>query len=112
MVYGPDRIQVPLPVRPRVSFLASPVLNLGERVGNLYLADKEGEEEFTSFDEETLGDVCFPGGDGHIQRAQIPGGAAGQTDLETLIDTSPVGVVVFDAKTGRPSRSTGKRQES
>lgn len=25
-----------------------------------------------------------------------------RTDLETLIDTSPVGVVVFDAVTGRP----------
>ena len=29
-------------------------------------------------------------------------GLRARTDLETLIDTSPVGVVVFDAGTGTP----------
>ena len=35
-----------------------------------------------------------------------------RNDLETLIDTSPVGVVVFDGKTGARRRSTGRRRGS
>ena len=70
---GLTEFSMPLPAGPKVSFLASPVLNLGERVGNLYLAEKEHESEFTDSDEETLGDVCFPGGHGHSQCAQVPG---------------------------------------
>ena len=41
-------------VGPAVSFLAAPVLHLGQRVGNVYLAEKEAGEEFTGEDEETL----------------------------------------------------------
>ena len=33
-----------------------------------------------------------------------------RADLEALIDTSPVGVVVFDARGGRCSRSTVRRR--
>ena len=35
--------------------------------------------------------------------ARIGTSLRARTDLETLIDTSPVGVVVFDAKTGAPA---------
>ncbi len=93
---------VPLPVGPRIPFLASPVLNLGERVGNLYLADKEGEEEFTSSDEETL--VMFASQAGMVisNARRYREEQRARNDLETLIDTSPVGVVVLDARTGTP----------
>ncbi len=92
----------PLPVEPPVSFLASPVLHRGERVANVYLAAKEGGGEFTCEDEETL--VMFAS-----QAALVIANARrhreeqkARTDLETLINTSPVGVVVFDARTGAP----------
>ena len=115
---GLAEFSVPLPVGESVSFLTSPVLNLGEHLGNLYLAEKEGEEEFTRSDEETL--VMFASQAGMVisnarrykeeQRARI--------DLETLVDTSPVGVVVLDAKTGAPisvnreaARIVGRLQE-
>ena len=99
---GFPEFSLPLPVGPKVSFLTSPVFNLGERVGNIYLAEHEGGEEFTLEDEETL--VMFAS-----QVAMVIANARryrdeqrARNDLETLIDTSPVGVVVFDAKTGAP----------
>ena len=93
----------PLAAGPVVSFLASPVLHWGERVGNIYLADKEHGLEFAREDEETL--VMFAS-----QAALVIANARrhreerrARADLETLIDTSPVGVAVFDAATGEPN---------
>ena len=87
------------PVR---SLMGTPMRHQGERVGNLYVAEKEGGGEFTSEDEETL--VMFAS-----QAALVIANARrhrderrARADLETLINTSPVGVVVFDARTGVP----------
>ena len=84
------------------AFLAAPVFHRGERVGNFFLGDKEHGGEFTEEDEETL--VMFAS-----QAALVISNARryreeqrARTDLETLINTSPVGVVVFDGRTGAP----------
>ena len=84
-------------------FLAAPVLYRGEVVGLFYLGEKEGGEEFSDEDEETL--VMFAS-----QAAMVIVNARryleerrARADLETLIDTSPVGVAVFDARTGNPT---------
>ncbi len=99
---GLPEFPLPLAAGPVVSFLAAPVFHRGERVGNIYVAGKEHGEEFTQEDEETL--VMFAS-----QAAMVVSNARryrderrARTDLETLIDTSPVGVVVFDARTGTP----------
>ena len=83
-----------------VSFLAAPILHAGERVGNIFLGVKAVEREFTSEDEETL--VMFA-----CQAALVLANARRYRDeqrardnLETLVSTSPVGVVVFDARLG------------
>ena len=96
-------MEPPLAVSPRVSFLAAPVLHLGQRVGSVFLAEKEGGQEFTGEDEETL--VMFA-----AQAAMAIANARrhreerrARAGLETLIDTSPVGVAVFNAVTGAPS---------
>ena len=93
----------PVAVSEQVPFMATPVLHRGERVGSIYLAEKERAEEFTREDEETL--VLFAS-----QAAMAIANARrhreerrARADLETLIDTSPVGVVVLDAATGAPS---------
>ena len=85
-----------------VSFLAAPIHHGGERVGNIFLGVKAVEREFTSEDEETL--VMFA-----CQAALVIANARRYRDeqrardnLETLINTSPVGVVVFDARRGVP----------
>ena len=82
------------------SFLGAPILHRGERLGNLYLTGKESGRAFTSEDEETLvmfashAAMAIANARRHMQERRA------RADLETLIDTSPVGVVVFDARTG------------
>ena len=82
--------------------LAAPIVHLGERVGIIFMGDREGEDAFTPQDEETF--VMFA-----AQAALVIANARrhrseqqARANLETLIDTSPVGVVVFDARTGAP----------
>ncbi|MDE2809277.1 MAG: ATP-binding protein [Gemmatimonadota bacterium] len=82
--------------------LGAPIRHRGENVSHIYLAKSEPGQEFTREDEETL--VLFAS-----QAALVITNARRyrderrvRTNLETLIDTSPVGVVVFDARTGRP----------
>ncbi len=84
------------------AFLSAPVRHHRESMGNIYLAKQEGAPEFSREDEETL--VMFAS-----QAALVIANARrhreeqrARADLETLVDTSPVGVVVFDARTGAP----------
>ena len=90
------------PLGPVGSFLSVPIRHRGSYVGNLYLSDKQDGGEFTREDEETL--VLFASqaamAIANARRHQEERRA--RTYLETLIDTSPVGVVVFDARTGSP----------
>ena len=83
-----------------LSFLAAPIRHRSEHMGAIYVDEKEGE--FTRQDEETL--VMFSS-----QVALVVANARrhrderrARVDLETLIDTSPVGAAVFDAATGAP----------
>ena len=97
---GFDGFSIPLPVGV-LAALAAPMFHRGDRVGHVFVGYKEdGGEEFTQADEETL--VMFA-----AQAALVIANARthreerqARADLETLVNTSPVGVVVFDAKTG------------
>ena len=84
------------------SALVAPIRNGGVVVGTIYLTMGEGGREFTREDEETL--VMFAS-----QAAMVISNARryrdellARADLEALVNTTPVGVVVFDAKTGIP----------
>ena len=84
------------------TFQGMPMRHRGEHVGNFYLGEKEGGPEFTDQDEEIL--VLFASQAAtaianariHQKEQQM------RANLETLIETSPVGVVVFDVRTLRP----------
>ena len=84
------------------SFLTAPIRHAGRVEGNIYLAKDESEDEFTQEDEETLvmfasqAALVIANASRHRSEQQV------RAKLETLIDTSPVGVVVFDAGTGAP----------
>ncbi len=80
----------------------TPMRHRDVHVGNFFLGEKEGGKEFTSADEEVL--VLFAS-----QAATAIANARthrderrARADLETLIETSPVGVVVLDGRTGAP----------
>ena len=87
-------------VSPVLTFLAAPIRHLGESVGAFYVGEKD--VEFTPEDEETL--VMFAS-----QAALVITNARrhreerrARAGLETLVNTTPVGVLVFDARTGNP----------
>ena len=85
---------------PVKTFLAAPIRYRGEQVGNVYLGEKQGGGEFTPEDEETV--VLFSAQaamaitNAHRYRDEY----RARADLEALVNTSPIGVVVLDAKTG------------
>ena len=85
---------------PMKTFLGTPVLLLGERLGNIYLTEKEGGREFTLEDEETLVMFASQAGMAIVNARRYSDEHRAKADLEALVNTSPVGVLVFDAKTG------------
>ena len=85
---------------PVTSFLAVSIHHRGKKIGYIHLGKREPGEEFTWEDEETM--VMFAS-----QAAGVIANARhyrdeqrAKADLEALLDTSPVGVAVFDAKRG------------
>ena len=90
------------PLGPVGSFLGSPIRLRGVRAGNLYLSDKEGGGEFTQDDEETLAMFASHAAMAIANARRHREEQRARAYLETLIDTSPVGVVVFNAGTGVP----------
>ena len=108
---GPIRIaDVPAYVRelgfstdrlPSKTFQGTPMRHRGVHVGNFYLVEKAGGDAFTDQDEEIL--VLFASqaataiANARAYRAE----RRARADLEALIETSPVGVVVLDGRTGQ-----------
>ena len=89
----------PLPVG---AFLAAPIRHQRVSVGHILLGKEKSRGEFSRDDEDTL--VMFA-----AQAALVIANARryrderrARAELETLINTSPVGVAVFDGRTGAP----------
>ena len=90
------------PPAPMSGLLTVPIRHRGDSMGNIHIAKRDAGEEFSEEDEETL--VMFAS-----QAAMVVANARrhreerrARASLETLVDTSPVGVAVFDAATGAP----------
>ena len=85
---------------PSKTFQGMPMRHRGVHVGNFYLVEKAGGAAFTDEDEQIL--VLFAAqaataiANARTYRAE----RRARADLEALIETSPVGVVVFDGGTG------------
>ena len=90
------------PLGPVGSFLGAPIRLRGVRAGNLYLSDKEGGGAFTQDDEETLAMFASHAAMAIANARRHREEQRARAYLETLIDTTPVGVVVFNAGTGVP----------
>ncbi len=82
------------------AFMSAPIRHRGQGLGAICLAKPEPDPEFSREDEETL--VTFAS-----QAARVIANARryreeqhARSDLEALVDTAPIGVSVFDARSG------------
>ena len=84
---------------PMKSFLGISIRRDGKHFGNIYLAEKEGGGEFTADDEDSLAMFASQAAasiaNSRIYRVEN----RARADLETLLEISPVAVLVYDAKT-------------
>ena len=84
------------------AFQITPMRHHGVHVGNFFLIEKAGGQEFASEDEEVLllfaAQAAAAIANARAYRAE----QRARADLEALVETSPVGVLVLDARTGRP----------
>ena len=86
---------------PAGAFQGTPMRCRGVHVGNFYLLKKDGGEEFSREDEEVLLLFASQAATAIANARTYHDEQRARADLEALFETSPVGVVVFDAATGR-----------
>ena len=109
---GPLRIaDVPAYVRdlgfspewlPSKTFQGMPMRRGGEHVGNFYLVEKENGTAFTDEDEEILALFASQAATAIANARVHSAERRARSGLEALIETSPVGVVVFEMPSGAP----------
>ena len=81
---------------------AVPMRHRDTLVGSFFLAEKEAAPTFTDEDEELLAPFAAQAAAAIANARAHRAERRARADLEALIETSPVGVAVFDARTGRP----------
>ena len=95
---GIPEFRPPMAVSSPLPFLAAPLRHRGEGVGGIYVGERE--REFTQEDEETLAMFASQAALVIANARRHRDEQRARADLETLVNTTPVGVLVFDAKTG------------
>ena len=85
------------------TFQGTPMRHRGKYVGAFFLAGKEGAEAFTEEDEELLVLFADQAATAIANARTYRNEQRARADLEALVETSPVGVVVFDPKTRMPA---------
>ena len=83
------------------TFQSAPMRHRGVHVGSFHLANKKGEQEFTDKDEEVLVLFASQAAIAIAHARAYRDEQRARANLEAVIETSPVGVVMFDARTGR-----------
>ena len=82
------------------TFLGMPIRHQDELFGCIYLTEKAGGQEFTPDDEDTI--VLFASQAAMAVSNALKFGAEqrANSDLQALLNSAPMGVLVLDAKTG------------
>ena len=93
--FSPERL-------PWGTFQGTPMRHYGTHVGNFYLVKEVGGGAFTDEDEEILMLFASQAAAAIANARTYLAERRARADLEALVETSPVGVVVFDVATGRP----------
>ena len=83
------------------TFQGAMLRHRGAQVGNLFLLEKESAPEFTAEDEEVLVLFASLAATAIANARTYRDERRARADLEALVETSPVGVVVMDAAAGR-----------
>ena len=83
------------------TFQGTPMRHRDVDVGSFFLGEKEGGGEFTGEDEEILMLFASQAATAIANARAYRNEQRARADLEALVDTSPVGVVVFNARAGR-----------
>ena len=96
----PSSIGFPGNHPPMKTFLGMPIRHHGEHVGNIILTEKEGGPRVYERGRGHPGHVRLPGGAAIFNARKYLEGQPARADLEALLNISPVGVLVFDGKTG------------
>ena len=81
------------------TFLSTQIRVRDRHVGNIYIGEKESGGEFTLEDEETLKMFAAQAAMAITNARRYGDEQRAKADLEALLNTSPVGVLVFDART-------------
>lgn len=89
-------------VIPCKTFQGRPMRHRGEYVGSFFLGDKQGGGAFTDEDEQMLALFAAQAASAIVNSRTHRDERRARAGLEALVDTAPVGVVVFDAATGAP----------
>ena len=84
------------------TFQGTPMRHRGEDIGHFFLAEKADGEAFTGDDEEVLTLFASQAAAAITNARTHRSERRARADLEALVETSPVGVVVLDARAGRP----------
>ncbi|MDE0137483.1 MAG: response regulator [bacterium] len=87
-----------LPIKLR-AFLGMQIRIRDRHVGNIYIAEKEDGGEFTLEDEETVKMFAAQAATAITNARRYGDEQRAKADLEALVNTSPVGVLVIDAVT-------------
>ncbi len=96
----PRSVGMPDDHPPMKCFLGVRVLYEGEHLANICLAEKVGASEFSELDEELTVQFAEHAGAAIVNARRFERERAIKTDLKALVKIAPVGLVVFDAKTG------------
>ena len=83
------------------AFLSTQIRVRDRQVGNIYIGEKESGGEFTLEDEETLRMFASQAAIAITNARRYGEEQRAKADLEALVNTSPVGVLVLDAATRR-----------
>ena len=87
------------------SMHGTPMRHRGVQVGNFFLGGKEGGPDFTDADDKMLELFASQAAAAIVNARAHEQERRARADLKALVDTTPVGVMVIDARTGRPVSS-------
>ena len=82
------------------TFLGMPICHKGELLGSIYLTEKVDGQEFTLDDEDTIDMFASQAAIAISNALKYRAEQRAKSDLQALLNSSPMGVFVLDAKTG------------